>query len=261
MGAHLPLNAADGVSLDAVLHTAHGHRRGTIIQAHGITADMDEGGMFVRLADGLAAAGFAVLRFSFRGHGNSGGSQRGVTIAGELLDLQAAVEFVSRHHEPPLAIVAASFGAVSTTLSLPYLDQLASLVLWNPALDLWRTFVEPELPWGLRNFGPRQQEELHQAGFLLVDYTFQLGRVMFEEMKRYDPRQSFVESHVPALVIHGDRDSYVSYEVAKAAAADHAAAEFHTVVGSDHGFDSPAREEEAIRVTVEWLTQRHARQP
>lgn len=42
------MSAADGVSLDAVLHAARGNRRGTVVQAHGITADMDEGGMFVR---------------------------------------------------------------------------------------------------------------------------------------------------------------------------------------------------------------------
>jgi alpha-beta hydrolase superfamily lysophospholipase len=35
---------------------------------------MDEGGMFVRLADRLAETGFSVLRFSFRGHGKSGGA-------------------------------------------------------------------------------------------------------------------------------------------------------------------------------------------
>lgn len=201
-----------------------------------------------------------MLRFSFRGHGKSAGSQRGVTIAGELLDLQGAVEFVSRDQEPPLAIVAASFGAVSTTLSLPHLDQLTSLVLWNPALDLRRTFIEPELPWGLRNFRPQQQEELHRAGFLFIDYTFQLGRVIFEELKRYDPRRSFVESHVPALVIHDDRDTYVSYEIAREAASDRGA-DFHTIAGSEHGFDSPEREEEATEVTVEWLTRRHPRQP
>ena len=93
--------------------------------------------MFVRLADRLASEGFAVLRFSFRGHGHSGGTQRGVTIAGEMLDLQAATELALRGYGPPLRIVAASFGAVSTLLSLPYLrERLAALVLWNPVLDL-----------------------------------------------------------------------------------------------------------------------------
>lgn len=76
------LVSVDGVGLDAVLHSRSGPRgRGVVVLAHGITADMDEGGMYVRLADRLAAAGFVVLRFSFRGHGHSGGTQRGVTIA------------------------------------------------------------------------------------------------------------------------------------------------------------------------------------
>jgi alpha-beta hydrolase superfamily lysophospholipase len=45
---------------------------------------MDEGGMFGRLADALAAAGLTALRFSFRGHGRSGGTPQGVTVAGEI---------------------------------------------------------------------------------------------------------------------------------------------------------------------------------
>jgi pimeloyl-ACP methyl ester carboxylesterase len=260
MGLHLPLAAADGVPLDAVMHrSADRERRGAVILAHGITVDMDEGGMFVRLAECLAAEGFTTLRFSFRGHGKSGGSQRGATIAGEMLDLDAAVGRATQEHDGPLAIVAASYGAVSGTLSLPFLDQLQSLVLWNPVLDLRHTFLEPELPWGRENFGPRQQEELRRTGVLLVDGTFELGRVMFQEMERYDPRQSFVESRVPALVIHGDRDSYVSYDIARSAGGEQGA-DFHTILGSDHGFDSPAREDEAIRTTVEWLVRRHPRE-
>jgi predicted alpha/beta hydrolase len=79
--------------------------------------------MFVRLAERLAAEAFTVVRFSVRGHGKSGGSQRGVTIAGEMLDLDAAISNAAG----PLAIIAASFGAVVTTLSLPCVRQLRSL--------------------------------------------------------------------------------------------------------------------------------------
>lgn len=256
----MTLTAADSVRLDAVLHTvASGSDRGTIIQVHGIAADMDEGGMYARLAGRLAGEGFTVLRFSFRGHGSSGGSQRGATIAGELLDLQAAVDIVRRGCRPPLAIIAASFGAVPVALSLSHLNDLASLVLWNPVLDLRRTFVEPDLPWGIANFGPRQQEDLLRTGSLSIDGAFELGCILFEEMKLYDPRGAFVRSRVRTLVVHGDRDSYVSYAIARAAATEQGAADFHTVHGSDHGFDSAEREEEAVSVTVEWLVQRHVR--
>lgn len=177
----IEMSSVDGVHLEATVHQSAGQRPwGTVILAHGITVDMDEGGMFVRLAERLVDVGLTTFRFSYRGHGRSGGTQRGVTIAGELLDVQAVVDHAAHAFSEPLAIVAASFGAVSTTLSLPYLPQVSEIVLWNPVLDLDRTFITPELPWGLANFGQNQQRLLRTQGFLLVDGEFELGRVMFE---------------------------------------------------------------------------------
>lgn len=249
------LTSIDGMRLDAAWHPARAQGlRGVVVQAHGINANMTEGGMFVRLADRLAEADFNVLRFSFRGHGSSGGTQRGTTIAGEMLDLQAAVEYMADRFPGPLSIVASSFGAVSTSLSLPWLgERLGRLALWNPVLDLRRTFVSPELRWGKENYGPDQQKLLHSQGFLVVDDEFEVGRVLFEEFHHYEPFTYLVASPVPALVVHGDRDSAVSYEIAQQAAAAKPNTEFHTVRGSDHGFDTRQREDEAVTVTAEWL--------
>jgi alpha-beta hydrolase superfamily lysophospholipase len=216
---------------------------------------MDEGGMFQRLAESLVGGRFGVLQFSFRGHGRSEGSPQGVTIAGEMLDLQSAVEHAAERSEGPLSVVAASFGAVSTCVSLAYLERdLRALVLWNPVLDLQRTFIEPSLPWGVENFGPSQQALLSSQGFLSIDGTFEVGCVLFEEMRHYRPLERFIGSRVPALVVHGDRDEAVSYDIAYAAAHARGECEFHTVAGSDHGFDSREREDEAIAVTVSWLS-------
>lgn len=251
--------AADGVPLDAAWHCPAAQQvRGVITQAHGINADMDEGGMFGRLADALASEGFGVLRFSFRGHGRSGGTQRGATIAGEMLDLEAAVAAAMERFDAPLSVVAASFGAVPACLSLGYLEpRLRALVLWNPVLDLRRPFVEPTLPWGRENFGPEEQAQLATRGFLSIEGTFEVGRVMFEEIRHYHPLDPFVSSRVPALVVHGDQDSAVPYDVARSAAESREECDFHAVVGSDHGFDSREREDEAIDVTVSWLSRQH----
>lgn len=183
----MELTSIDGIRLEAAVHPARAQgQRGVVIQAHGINANMTEGGMFVRLADRLADADFNVLRFSFRGHGGSGGTQRGMTIAGEMLDLQAAVEYVADRFPGALSIVASSFGAVSTSLSLPWLDErLDRLALWNPVLDLQRTFINPELPWGAENYNPGQQKLLSTQGFLVIDDEFELGRVLFEEFHYY----------------------------------------------------------------------------
>ncbi|MGW0660105.1 alpha/beta hydrolase [Streptodolium elevatio] len=249
------MTSIDGVRLEAAFHPARSRgKRGAVIQVHGINADMAEGGMYVHLADRLADADFNVLRFSFRGHGGSGGTQRGATIAGEMLDFQAAVEYVAEQFPGQLSVVASSFGAVAASLSLPWLgERLDRLVLWNPVLDLRRTFIEPELPWGKENFNVDRQKMLSAQGFLLLDGEFEVGRVMFEEFNHYRPMSYLLASEVPALVVHGDRDSAVSYEIAREAAAAKRNTEFHTVLGSDHGFDTREREDEAIEVTTTWL--------
>jgi alpha-beta hydrolase superfamily lysophospholipase len=225
-----------------------------VVQAHGINADLTEGGMFTRLAERLAEEGFTVLRFSYRGHGRSGGTQRGVTIAGEMLDFEAAVNCAFEQSGGQLSVVAASFGAVSTALSLPWLrKRLFSLVLWNPVLDLDHTFVNPHLPWGQDNYSAEQQQLLRTQGYLMMDGEFELGRVLFEEFSHYQPANYFRESSVPALVVHGDRDTAVSYDISRRIATDRPGTALHTIHGSDHGFDSIERENEAIAATVDWL--------
>ena len=216
----LEVTAPDGIELDAVIHPpASGTSRGTVVQAHGITVDKDEGGMFVRLAEQLADEGLTAVRFSYRGHGMSGGEQRGVTIAGEMLDLQSVIEAATEIAPGPVSLVAASFGAVSACLSLRLLaKRVANLVLWNPVLDLEHTFLSPELPWGQDNFGADGRRAVREQGYLLIDGEFQLGRVMWEEFHHYRPANAFAADRTPALVVHGDRDTYVSFDIAKAAA-------------------------------------------
>jgi alpha-beta hydrolase superfamily lysophospholipase len=225
-----------------------------VVLVHGIGSDMTAGGVFVPLAEELAEAGFTVLRFSFRGHGRSGGTQRGMTIAGELLDLQAAVELAAGRYGRPLAIVAWSFGAVPVVLSLPWLGaHLERFALWSPVLDLRRTFVDPELPWGVENFGADQQKLLTTQGYLTFQGGFDVGRVLFDEFCRYEPLACFTASPVPALVVHGDRDVMTSHAIARQAAAGRPNTVFRSVHGADHGFGSPRWKDEVSAVTIEWL--------
>ncbi|MFJ5613463.1 alpha/beta hydrolase [Streptomyces sp. NPDC093221] len=278
-GQRVRVVASDGVELDAVVHrpasgapgtesgtgagTGAGNRpgtrsgtgpEGTVLLVHGISADLDEGGAFVRLAQRLAEQGLTALRFSFRGHGESGGAPQGVTIAGEMLDLAAVTAYAERELPGPLAVVAASFGAVSTGLSMPWLGgRLARLVLWNPVLDLRRTFLEPELPWGLANFGAGPLKGLAEHGELLIGGRFALGRVLFAELAAHRPIDAYTAGGPPALVLHGDRDDCVSFDIARDVAATVPHWEFHPLPGAGHGFHSPEHEPEAIAVTARWL--------
>lgn len=83
--------------------------------------------------------------------------------------------------------------------------------------------------------------------------------VLFNEFGRYDALADFTAGSGLALVVHGDRDSYVSCPIARDAAQTRAVCDFHLVDGSDHGFDSREREDEAIAVTAAWLADRSSR--
>ncbi|MBX0286847.1 alpha/beta hydrolase [Haloarcula salinisoli] len=254
------IQTADGLELATAHRPAEGDARGTVLLAHGITQDMDEGGMFTRLAEGLAAAGFDAVRFSYRGHGDSDGLSRGVTIGGELLDFEAAFEHMRTCFDGPYFVVAKSFGAVSTSLSLErYRDDISGVVLWNPVLDIESTFLEPQAPWGREQFTGEQLTELEASGSLQLDGEFEFGRVLYEELHRFDPGSQFAERSMPALVVHGDDDDVVPYGPTMRVATE-SGADVHTIEDTGHAFQTPGGdpvysdgERVQDRVTVEWL--------
>ena len=262
-GGSTRLQTPDGLTLAAVRHRAEGSTKGTVLLAHGLAQDMDEGGMFVRLTDRLTRAGFDAVRFTYRGHGNSDGDPSGVTVAGERLDFETAFGYATDTHPAPYFVIAKSFGAVSTCLSLDrFRDEISGVVLWNPVLDVEGTFLDPKLPWGVRNFTGEQLTDLQESGTLSVDGRFEMGRVLYDELRRYNPGQRFKEHSLPALVIHGDADEIVPYEDARRVAMQ-SGADFHTVRGAGHGFvrpdePTPGRRDnrEQDRRTIEWLEDR-----
>lgn len=249
------LQTSDGILLEAAFHQSQSPASiGILVLAHGISVNMDEGGMFVSLAEKCTSNGFDVVRFSFRGHGKSGGTQKEVTIAGEMLDLQTVIQYSKSKSDKPLSIIAASFGAVSTCLSLPTIErQLKSLVLWNPVLDLQDTFIHPSLPWGKKNFNKQNIERLVTDGFFLIDDEFMVGPELYREWERLKPYEYFYASKIPSIIVHGNKDSYVSYAVSKNACKKRRNCELFTIKNSDHGFDQKEHADQAITITVNWL--------
>lgn len=261
MAEKLFFPSLDGTPLCAVAHDAPAPR-GTVVLAHGITVDKDESGdtvngvgAFVELADCLEQASYNVLRFDFRGHGESGGRQEDMTIAGELLDLTASVAAArQRWGGTRLALVAASFGAVSAVLYAAYgrAHDLACLVLWNPVLDLRQTFLEPALPKPQLFFNAQGFAHLEAHGYLLLD-CFRVGRCLVEEMRRLEPFAHLPHVACPVLTLHGQRDSYVPFAVAQAHALCNPHSRFVPLPEADHGFMQPADRAIVIPETLGWL--------
>lgn len=251
----------DGTLLCAVAHDAPAPRS-TVILAHGITVDKDESGdtvngigAFVELAHHLEQANYNVLRFDFRGHGESSGRQQDMTITGELLDLAASMAMArQRWSSSRLALVGASFGAVSAVLYAAYAHacDLGCLVLWNPVLDLRQTFLEPVLPKPQQFFNAQGFAHLEEHGYVLLD-QFRVGRCLVEEMRRIEPFAHMSHITCPVLTLHGMRDSYVPFNVAKTYALCNAHSRFVPLPEAEHGFMEPADRAIVIPETLRWL--------
>ncbi|MFP3992629.1 alpha/beta fold hydrolase, partial [Streptomyces sp. E11-3] len=106
-GLRATLRTADGVAIDASYEPgAGGVDAPAIVIAHGFTGDLER--PHVRRAAGVFARYGAVVTFSFRGHGRSGG--RSTVGDREVLDLAAAVRWARSFGHARVVTVGFSMG-------------------------------------------------------------------------------------------------------------------------------------------------------
>lgn len=155
------------------------------------------------LARPLHDAGYHVLLFSYRGHGESDGNPLGFTYgASESRDIDAAVQFLFeergiRH----IGAIGHSAGAVAIILSAARNSRLGAVVAASPFTsvdEIWETNRPAFFP-----------KSLYQAVFKLVERRkgFLRDQVRAEQsVRRIAPR--------PVLLIHGSEDRRITREQA-----------------------------------------------
>jgi alpha-beta hydrolase superfamily lysophospholipase len=233
------LITSDDVHLRARRWDATGLARATVVLVHGFAAGLDEAKL-VALADALRDAGFDVLGYDARGHGESGG---GTTLGDlERLDVAAAVTEV-RDAGRPVLLVGASAGAIAAlrfAASSP--GTVAGLV--SVSCPAW---------WRL---------PLNARGLLSMLLTqTPLGRecarrLMGVRIARGGPRPAppidlVGEVQAPVAIVHGRRDPFISVEAAEALfAAAHDPRRLDLVDGLGHAFEPEATP--AILTALDW---------
>ena len=85
---NLPIRNAQGERFDYAFHAGAPHSRNLVVIGHGVTGHKDRP-LLVALAEGLADAGFNVLRHSWSGNGDSEGNFADSNITKEVADLGA----------------------------------------------------------------------------------------------------------------------------------------------------------------------------
>src|SRR5690606_34802541 len=174
----------DGLELVGDLVLPDGGPTVGVVQVHGGGVTRHEAGFFDRKAAGLAAAGAAALRFDVRGHGDSGGSQEELTLAGVLNDIRAALEYL-RHATGVVrtSLVGQSFGGgIAADYAAKRPEESDRLVLLCPQLDYKKRTIDNKPYWHHDHLDEAHAAELSEAGYLQHSPTFRHGRALYNEV-------------------------------------------------------------------------------
>ncbi|HZK52411.1 MAG TPA: alpha/beta fold hydrolase [Actinomycetota bacterium] len=128
------LRSADGLSLEAELWIPDDPRAGLVFcHPHPQMGGTMNAPLLLAVTDELVKRDWAVLRFNFRGIGESEGEAS--TGRAEVADAEGAVKFMrERFEDLPVAISGWSFGAAVATRVASADDGLAALVAIAPAV-------------------------------------------------------------------------------------------------------------------------------
>jgi uncharacterized protein len=257
----------DGLHLASTLVTPDVQADRAVILVHGGGVTREEGGFFARLADGLAEAGVASLRFDLRGHGESEGHQEDLTLATILNDIRVALAHVQQvTGASALSLLGTSFsGGICGYYAAKRSSEIHRLVLLNPQLNYkWRT-IDSQSYWSHDYLSDDVAHQLSENGYIQFKPSLRHGRAILNEVFWLEPHIVLGEIAAPTLIVHGTKDTFVPVESSREAVrqltAEHKLVE---VDGAQHGFavhedpqylnpQSQAWQAFVIQTIAEWL--------
>jgi len=253
-----PLSLADreiripsgGVLLAAKL-TALSHSAPLVILAHGFAGDMDEKGLFVGARDFFAGNGFSVLRFDFRGCGESGGDFGTVRLGDLALDLSNVIKFARSSDDMKprtIGLVSFSLGAGIAILANP--AHIGAHAFWSPAV------------YTDRDMAPRYRTrdidgQIAQHGWF-IKAGQRVGKQFLEDLDSKQIEHSLARFRHPALVVHGRNDERIpsrsSEDLIRSLSAS---SKLLLIPDADHSFRSQLGQREWLfSATAVWLDKR-----
>lgn len=201
--------------------------------------------MHVVMARALSALGCVVLRFDYRGQGESDGDFRDFTAQSGLADAQAALEVLRSQvgvDGSRLGIVGFSLGGALACALAASFTEVSALALLAPVAfpsTVFRAFFTSE----------HLEQAARQGWMDWLGWT--VGRDYLPGLATLEPLAALQHSRAKALVVHGSADSEVPLE--NAAAYARQGAVLHLLPGGDHQFSAYALQEEAIRRVCAWF--------
>ncbi len=214
-----------------------------VVIGHGVTGNKDRP-VVVSVAEALAQAGIASLRFSFAGNGESEGKFVDCTVTKEIDDLGAVLDAVSGNGRL-IAYGGHSMGGAVGVKRAAADDRIRVLISLAGMVDC-RKFAETE-------FGDETPDE----GCMWEEESCPLSSTFMNDMTATGTIANLgADIKVPWLLLHGTEDDVVlpqdSIDIEAKATCEH---QLVTIEGADHSFSEhlPQMTDAVVRWVEEHL--------
>lgn len=228
--------AAPGARVAVFVHGLGSNRRGEKV---------------LHFARAFNAQGWAFATLDLRGHGESGGSIRELTLSNMLTDLRVLLAWVAAREvaEQPVLIGSSMGGAVIAWHALE--QKVASLVMIAPSL---------RFPLGIAaQIGPEAMQEWQRVGVRAWRSEWidlEIGFGLMQDAAKYDFARLEQGLHSATLILHGMADDAVDWRhsAAFAAACRHPHVDLLLMKDGDHRLTD--RKELLFDIIWAWLQRR-----
>ncbi len=184
---------------------------------------------------------FDVLRFDFRGNGDTEMDSRYMSIETMAKDVDEVVSFCRKKYKK-IFLIALSMGASAVLLSNPDVDKI---VFWSPLTNL-RTIYNKYNNIALRTL-------IRRRGYFTTK-GFHVGKLLARDMESLDLLPLIPKIKAPTLIVHSRKDRTVPFSDSEQAfELLTCKKEFFKLEKAKHTFKKPRDEKAVLKKSLEWL--------
>jgi uncharacterized protein len=222
---------SEGQKIAGVLHLPDKKSPPCVIASHGLLSSK-ESEKYIALGDRLSEEGIAMLRFDFRGIGESEGRMEDDTISRRIMDLGSAIEFIRsrRDLKGRIGLLGSSLGGYVALIKASQEERVRAVVIWAT-------------PFHLDDLKSNPGTEGHP----LPEEAF------FEDLPRHQ-LLPLLPRVCNCMVIHGEKDELVpadqAWEIFHSLGAPK---EIRILEGADHRLTDPAHRSHAMDLSIAWF--------
>lgn len=201
---------------------------------------------FVKAARIFAKNGFAVLRFDFRGSGNSEGEFENQTISSMLLDLKNILDQIVKHeaiNNNKIALVGHSQGGYLSILHTVKDKRIKAVILWMGRTADLKDF------WSKTIF-----DDMKRKGYAVWDEYTVLNKKYVADSAKYNSESALRKIDVPIGMIYDELDTIVpSSEGLRVKRLAKGIKQMKIFNELGHEFMGEKGQKKVITTTLDWL--------